>query len=233
MAAKDASPSARFSAGSTRDRTRLRANAWESFVGSRRGRSRRAERKLATWLLEVSSIGRTTRPRRERMPRAPRSPAPRPSRRIRVSTWSSSVWAVAMASYPTRSAKASSAPYRARRAAASTPPVPWTCTRRQSHRTPRRRQSRATYRASAAEPGRSWWSTVPTPRSRSSSDARSLRANRSATESGPPETATSTRLPRSPRRTAPLRTESTRPSGSRLCRLPVIGSPPDVEGRLS
>jgi hypothetical protein len=112
-----------------------------------------------------------------------------------VSAWSVAVCPSAIQPAPQPAASASSAARRARRARAGSPAPTASSSRAPANGSPRRAASASTCAASSAELTRSPWSTWPTASVTSKLGASSSITPSSASESGPPEQAISTRSP--------------------------------------
>src|SRR5918996_290797 len=156
-------PSADSRAGSASLRIRLRRKRGSRFVGSVRGRSRRARQNALVSAAVTSRSGRTpvTPSGGSRvtagMPATASSPPPRASPSSTVSAWSSRVCPRAARSPPSSPTTCVRAPYRASRAQASTdaPRGGRSAAVRPWNGRPSRSACRATYAASRSDPGRS------------------------------------------------------------------------------
>src|SRR4051812_34366537 len=201
-------PSSSSSTGSTRWRTRDRVKRGSSLCGSDQNSSPCARQACSVWARVTSSRGRRNGVKPRHMPARARAPEPRVRPSRTVSAWSSRVCPSSTTWEPNRCATSSSTAYLASRAAASGPwPREDTSTRTDTvSSTPRPAICSRTRLACSADPACSPWSTVTPTTCHGRDRASKVAAATSASESAPPEQATSTGW--SPTSTSPRRTAS-------------------------
>ena len=222
-------PSSASSIGSTVWRTRLRVNRGSSLAGSVHQSMPSAWQAASVWARVRSSSGRRKSPQARRIPASDRPPLPRARPSSTVSAWSSRVWpsSTTLRAEALRELLEDGVAGLPRRRLGPWPSV-LTATRAVAVSSAPRMAIWATTRtASSAESSRSPWSTVTPTTDQGRSRASNTAAASRASESAPPEHATSTgwppgsAAPASARRTA-SRVAATAGSGPWSPRGPCV-----------